>query len=114
MKRLAPLLLVACTSAAPADPSCPSIDASACQTPIPSYSAEIVPILDMRCNRTCHAPGVGPWPLTTYDDVHDWTTIIGAYVESCGMPPPDAGLGDMTQGERVTVMNWLACGAPNN
>lgn len=109
-------IAAACSSDPPANPNCPSIDASSCNAPIPSYASEVAPILDQRCNRTCHAPGVGPWPLVNYDDVHDWTTIIGAYIEQCGMPPPDstAGDGDMTYEERVTVLDWLACGAPNN
>lgn len=104
------------SDAAPPDPSCPFIDASTCQQPVPSYTTDVVPILDKRCNSTCHAPGVGPWPLTNYQDVLDWADIIGGYIEQCGMPPPDAGAGDgnMTDQERALVLNWLACGAPNN
>src|SRR6185503_1362448 len=64
------VVLAACKGGA-ADPpdsgqpaNCAFIDASACQAPTPSYATDIVPILDRRCNSTCHAPGVGPWPLT--------------------------------------------------
>ena len=116
------LLLAACKGSAadPPDsgqpPNCAFIDASACVQPTPSYATDIVPILDRRCNSTCHAPGVGPWPLNNYSDVFDWADIIGSYIETCGMPPDDAGAGDgnMTDDERRTVLNWLACGAPDN
>jgi hypothetical protein len=101
-------------SAQPAN--CTFIDASACPGTAPSYANDVAPILDLRCNTTCHAPGVGPWPLTNYADVSDWADVIGPYVEQCGMPPPDsnAGDGNMTDAERQTVLDWLACGAPNN
>jgi hypothetical protein len=105
----------ACSTNDPAA-SCPPVDASTCRLPIPSYANDVAPILDRRCNSTCHAPGVGPWPLNNYPDVHDWVGIIGPYVAECEMPPDDAaaGNGDMTYQERVTVLDWLVCGAPNN
>jgi hypothetical protein len=110
---------LACTSGSGSDDagaSCTFIDASACQQPVPSYANDVAPILDLRCNSTCHAPGVGPWPLNNYNDVHDWVDIIGSYVEQCGMPPPEAGAGngDLTDQERATILDWLVCGAPNN
>jgi hypothetical protein len=96
--------------------TCTAIDASACINPMPSYQNQIVPLLDRACNSTCHAPGVGPWPLTDYQDVSDWQTIIFGDVENCTMPPLDAGAGNgsLSDSERAMLLNWLACGAPNN
>ena len=113
------LLVTACspTSAAPSDAGAPQgcdfIDASSCALPSPSWSNDVLPILDRRCNSTCHAPGVGPWPLTNRQDVDDWGSLIFADTEQCSLPPADAGAGNgaMTDDERRTVLNWLACEA---
>ena len=117
-------VLGGCTSKAPAtgndaDPpvaNCTFIDASACQQPVPSYANDVAPVLDRACNSTCHAPGVGPWPLNNYSDVFDWGSIIAGDVELCTMPPPDAGAGngDLSDQERAMILDWLACGGPNN
>jgi hypothetical protein len=89
---------------------------SSCQTPVPSYAHDIAPVLDRTCNSTCHAPGVGPWPLNTYENVYDWGSIVAGDLEYCVMPPPDAGAGNgnLSDQERATILNWLGCGAPNN
>ncbi len=109
--------LLACNGPAPEpSPSCPAIDASACQQPVPSYAKDVVPVLDRTCNSTCHAPGVGPWPLNNHQDVVDWGSIIAGDIEQCSMPPPDASAGNgvMTDSERALVLDWFACGAPDN
>ncbi len=97
-------------------PACLFIDASACITPMPSYANDVAPVLDQACNSTCHAPGVGPWPLNNYDDVSDWAAIIAGDLELCKMPPEDAGAGNgvLTDSQRAMVLDWVACGAPNN
>jgi len=91
---------------------CTAIDASVCAMPTPSYASDIAPLLDRECNDTCHAPGVGPWPLTSYSDVVAWAISIRSDVEGCKMPPPDAG--SLEDVDRENVLNWLACGAPDN
>jgi hypothetical protein len=68
--------------------------------------------MDRECNRTCHAPGAGPWPLTSYQAVSDWAEIIGLEVAGCGMPPSDAGA--LTPREQAAVIDWVACGSPDN
>jgi hypothetical protein len=109
-----PLLLAACGNQDP--PACPAIDASTCQTPIASYSGDVAPLLDRACNSSCHATGLGPWPLNSWADVSDWAPIIAGDLETCTMPPADAsaGSGNLTDHERALILNWLACGAPNN
>jgi hypothetical protein len=97
--------------------SCTAIDASVCTTPTPSFTNDIQPMLNRACNSTCHAPGVGPWPLVDYDDVHDWVSIIQADIVKCSMPPPDAGAagnGPLSDAERTMLLDWIACGAPPN
>jgi hypothetical protein len=100
--------------------TCTVIDASTtCNTPMPSYQNDIVPILNVSCNAPCHSnESSGPWPLTAYDDVLDWASIIQNDVATCAMPPAaDAGNpsnGPLTDSERNTLLNWIACGAPNN
>jgi hypothetical protein len=101
---------------------CPFIDASTCEVPVPSYSTDIAPMLDRACNSTCHAPGVGPWPLTDWGNVVDWSAIIQNDIESCAMPPPcpapcapdAAESGSLTDSDRAMLLDWIACGAPNN
>jgi hypothetical protein len=113
---LACSMTFACGKSSDPPPSCTFIDASTCQNPIPSYARDVAPVLDRACNSTCHAPGVGPWPLTDWGNVSDWGSIVGGDIEQCSMPPPDAaaGNGSLTDQERATILNWLVCGAPNN
>jgi hypothetical protein len=88
------------------------LDASACQSPIPSYANDVAPLLDRDCNRTCHAPGAGPWPLTDHPSVAAWSDLLVRDIQNCTMPPPDAGA--LTTNERKMLLDWLACNAPNN
>ncbi len=129
MWRYSPLfVVVACACGTPSsDPqppsqptppsaACTAIDASACVDPVPSYESDIAPLLDRACNSTCHAPGVGPWPLTDYSDVYAWSSAIAFDVSDCAMPPLDAGAGNgpLSDAERATLLDWIACGAPDN
>jgi hypothetical protein len=86
--------------------------AGTCTQPSPSYANDVAPILERDCNRPCHAPGLGPWPLTTYEDVQAWGVAILSDVASCAMPPPDAGT--ITAADQETIVDWVACGAANN
>jgi|SRR5215472_14059782 len=91
---------------------CQVVDASACSSPIPSYASDVAPLIDRDCNLTCHAPGAGPWPLTSYEAVADWAEVISIDVAGCLMPPPDAGI--LKHNEQRTIVDWAACGAPQN
>src|SRR5260221_8507740 len=116
-----PHLGIGVGDAAPADaPSESAIDASPCgskgsaicPSPPPSYRTDIVPILDAKCNG-CHVGGAGPWPLTDHGSGVDWRASIRSDVEGCPMAPADAGAG-LSSMERIALLGWLACGAPNN
>ena len=116
------LVAVACTACSTnsggqdAAPNCTYIDATACNMPTPSFANDIAPILNKACNETCHAPGVGPWPLADWQDVSDWASIIDNDIQHCSMPPADAGVGNapLTDAQRAQILNWIVCGAPNN
>jgi len=44
----------------------------------PSYSRDVAPILQRRC-QGCHRPGqVGPFPLLSFDDVHGRAKMIAS------------------------------------
>jgi hypothetical protein len=85
-----------------------------CPTSKPSYKNDVIPILEARCY-ACHSStdGGGPWPLTTLVDIQDWKTQFISDVQSCAMPPVDAGA-KLSSEEATTLLGWLVCGAPNN
>jgi hypothetical protein len=93
--------------------TCRAGAAAECTLPSPSYGSDVAPILERDCNQPCHAPGLGPWPLTNYSDVHDWATAVLSDVANCTMPPPDAGT-VMSAADQATIVDWLACGGANN
>lgn len=86
----------------------------------PTFSNEVVRILQARC-QTCHRPGEhAPFPLLTYHDVYDRRDDIADAVKARMMPPWKAvpGFGDFTESRRLsdaeltTLVNWLDAGAP--
>ena len=53
----------------------------------PTYYADAKQIIDQRC-ATCHQSGdIGPFALTTYDEVYQVRQIAAMAVESGRMPP---------------------------
>jgi hypothetical protein len=83
-----------------------------CVDPPASFANDIFPMLDRDCNGTCHIAGGIAWPLTSYQDVSDWALLIQIQVQQCEMPPTDAGT--LPSGDRAALLNWIACGSPNN
>jgi len=92
---------------------CPYQAPQTCPASTPTYQADVLPILQTKCN-DCHtgADG-GPWPLTDYQLVVDWKISILGDLECNTMPPADAGLA-LTSDERSTLLAWLVCGTPQN
>jgi hypothetical protein len=85
-----------------------------------TYSRDVAPILERRCE-SCHAPGqIGPMPLVTYDDAFAWSATIRARVASRQMPPwgADSPAGvfandvHLSDDEYRTVLQWVDDGAP--
>jgi hypothetical protein len=86
------------------------VTSSTCTKPAPHYG-DIAPILDRSCN-SCHT-GIGhaPWALTDYEHVSAWAEAIQQDLSMCTMPPLDGGVA-MTAADRLEVLDWVQCGAP--
>lgn len=89
-------------------------------TEAPTYYADTKSIVDARC-ASCHQPGdVGPFPLTSYQEVKDFEASFRASIENDTMPPwqPSddcsdyVGNFDLTAAEKDTLLAWLDAGAP--
>lgn len=109
---LLPLALGACGTSTGSDAG--SADPNA-----PTYYRDAKVIIDARC-ASCHQDGdIGPFPLTTYDEVTAFSTAILASIEGGTMPPwqPSddcreyVGSIDLTDDERETLLAWLEAGA---
>ena len=87
---------------------------------LPTFSNEVVRILQSRC-QTCHRPGEhAPFPLLTYRDAYDRRDDIKDAVRGRVMPPwkPVPGFGDFLEPRRLpdaelaTLVHWIEAGAP--
>ena len=118
------VLVVSCSSSDPPGASCPSDLPSSCPMPVPSYTTDIVPIIQGYCY-PCHGPGgieQAQFDYTSYMGVYRSKSSILDQVYSCQMPPlngVDSGIdaGPATalpESTRVTLLSWLVCGAPEN
>jgi peroxiredoxin len=85
-----------------------------------TYSKDIAPILNARCVQ-CHREGeIGPFTLTSYDDVPGWEETILEVIEDNRMPPwnanPDYGHfandARLSQEEVLALRTWIANGMP--
>lgn len=86
----------------------------------PTFSNEVVRILQERC-QTCHRPGEhAPFPLLTHRDVYERRDDIKDAINGRAMPPwkPVPGHGDFVGSRRLpgaeltTLVRWLEAGAP--
>ena len=96
------------------DMTCPNVEYQ-CPSPAPSFSAQVQPIIDQHCN-ACHITG-GAAPdrlLTTYAEVFKYWMPSFTAVYSCIMPPAADVVDQLSPSDRQTLLQWLACGAPNN
>jgi len=98
------------------DGACPMDLPPSCPSPAPSYSTQVNDIIQTYCV-PCHSPtGIeSALPFVTYDDITGspgrFTDMLGQ-VHACRMPPPDAA--QPLEADRVALLGWLVCGAPNN
>lgn len=85
-----------------------------------TYSKHIAPILNERCVR-CHRKGeIGPFTLTSYQDVVGWTETIREVITENRMPPwhanPEFGHfrndARLPDNDRELIFKWLDNGAP--
>ena len=122
MRRLLPLVLILAALPVfaakqrvvrhPAPPSAPPSS--------PTFSNEVVRILQQNC-QTCHREGdIAPFPLMTYADAKPRASLIKFMTETRQMPPwkPVDGCGDFRDERRLsdadidTIRKWVAAGAP--
>ncbi|HEY1126347.1 MAG TPA: cytochrome c, partial [Actinomycetota bacterium] len=86
----------------------------------PTFSDEVVRIVQERC-QTCHRPGEhAPFSLITYADVFKRRADIRDQIDWRTMPPwkPVPGFGSFLESrrlsdeERATILKWIDEGAP--
>ncbi|MEQ1895507.1 MAG: peroxiredoxin, partial [Planctomycetota bacterium] len=87
--------------------------------PAPTWTKDVAAIVQRRC-QPCHREGqVGPFTLTSYDDVKARAKMIASVVQDGVMPPwnADARFDGMftnqrklAEGEKQTLLAWLAGG----
>jgi len=85
-----------------------------------TYSNQIARIFQSRCVE-CHRPGeIGPFPMTSYEDVVGWAETISETVDSGRMPPWHASPKHghfkndrrLSDDEKQMISKWAADGAP--
>lgn len=85
-----------------------------------TYHADVRPILEKQCT-SCHLEGgIGPFPLTTYEEVEPLAGLIAMTVETGQMPPwpPAEDCGDfksekiLTPDEVFAIKEWAEESAP--
>jgi cytochrome c5 len=88
----------------------------------PTFSKDIAPIFQAKC-QSCHEPGsIGPMSLMTYDEARPWARSIKARVGSRQMPPwhIDRSVGvqkfkndmSLSDDQVETIVKWVDNGAP--
>lgn len=87
---------------------------TACPSDMPTY-ADVEPIFAERCV-VCHAGPSGEmcptcWSLERHVDIKHWTMQIRNQMLQCAMPPVTSGM-TMPDAERMKILEWLRCGAP--
>jgi hypothetical protein len=94
--------------------SCPNI-VGTCPKAVasnPSYASDVEPILQNNC-AVCHSPDGGyGYDLVTYAEVYDQAGAMVSWISECSMPP--SSYPPLTTAQRQTLLDWLACGAPDN
>jgi hypothetical protein len=87
-----------------------------------TYSKDIAPLLQRKC-QVCHQPGsIAPMSLLTYDDAKKYLTEIKERVQAREMPPwhIDKSVGiqqfkndrSLSDTEIATIIRWIDAGAP--
>lgn len=85
-----------------------------------TYHGQIAPILERHC-KSCHQDGdIGPMPLTTYEEVASYASMIKFVADTKLMPPFKAAHSKITYAnersisddERELIAQWIADGTP--
>jgi len=92
------------------------------QEAAPTFTKDVLPIMQRSCQE-CHQPGsIGPMSLMTYEEVRPWARAIKLRVETQQMPPyhydVDVGIQELKEDKRLspeeiaTFSKWVDAGAP--
>jgi mono/diheme cytochrome c family protein len=85
-----------------------------------TFTRDVAPILQARCQE-CHRPGgIGPFPLLTYGQAKVWAPLIADYTRRRVMPPWKAapnygefeGERRLADAEIETLSRWVEAGTP--
>jgi hypothetical protein len=100
-----------------------SVARTSADTPnAPTFTKDIAPILQEKCE-SCHRPAsMAPMSLMTYEEVRPWARSIASRVETRQMPPwhIDKTIGiqkfkndrSLNDDQIATILRWIAAGAP--
>ncbi len=84
-----------------------------------TYYTDVKPILDAHCASCHHVGGVGPMPLTTWEEAAPYAGLVAESVATRAMPPWDAmpvrayRFDPTLSDEQIaTIEAWAAAGAP--
>ena len=86
---------------------------SDCASAVPSYQADIAPLIGTRCG-ACHAPGgiEASFPLAPYERLFAQRRTALNQIFTCSMPPVCAH--GLEPDERAALLRWFVCGALDN
>ena len=103
-------VLASCTGSAP---DCPRDNPTSCPADAPSYANDIAPLIEQYCSQ-CHNPQGSAFdqPISTYSDLDQRKVDVLDEIYACEMPMSPAP--QPTLAERVTLLTWFVCGAPDN
>ena len=98
------------------------VSASAAEDEVPTFTKDIAPIFQAKCE-ACHRPGsIAPMSLVTYQEARPWARSIKDRVVSRQMPPwhiaPTVGITDFKNDRSITneqidtIVRWVDGGAP--
>jgi len=100
----------------------PAIASAADAPKTPTFTKDIAPIFQEKCE-ACHRPdSIAPMSLKTFSEVRPWVRSIKSRVEARNMPPwqIDRSVGvqkfkndrSLSDDQYATVMKWIEAGAP--
>jgi mono/diheme cytochrome c family protein len=85
-----------------------------------SYAHTIAPMIQQKC-ATCHQPGgIGPMPLTSYEQIKGFSPMIREVIRTKRMPPwgADPSVGkfhddkSLSSEQIKTLVHWIEAGSP--
>jgi hypothetical protein len=93
--------------------TCPNDVPATCPSPVPSYAADVAPVIQLRCGGCHTAGGIEAFrPFDTYEQVLTYRLGMLYQLSQCLMPPFDQP--QPTAAERQIIFGWIKCDSPNN